>query len=581
MTSAGWKTGIAMAWRNLSRHRVKTIITVTAIAVSVGLYIYMDAWLLGMRLDSSRNIISYEIGAAKIQTAGYFEKKDDFPMYESFPDWQPIASALDRAGYICAPRFVFPATVLSRTGSAPVLVNAVDPSSEAKLLRYTTWLESGRYIRDGALEIVVGSFAAEKLRIGIPQRPDLREYERDVLSAAATEEEATFIASLYELMKPGSENTGKLFAPVQRNGVENGGRMVLRPDNDPQDMERLWTILARTGRMDVRLSTVIDLAAAPALIRQERFQSELLDVLSPADQAILLETYEQDPLLGDWFLTAEDDDDLDRVLAVLAGIGWNGAIRHVNQAIDAVVVGIINSPNPKNNGNVAFIPLSSLEGSTGMMLDGQITELLVRSKNARDASLPGRTEQPDAVRSALVKALADDGVSLPDNLSVYGWQDYVGDYLAAYRQDSVTSRVMALFLFLLSFIGIANTMLMAVLERTREIGMLRALGMTDRQVLGVYALEAGMVGCIGALAGMIIGILINIPMVNYGLDFSAMAKEMGGDFGYRITSLFRSAWNPVTIVVTGIVATLLSAIMAIPPTRRALRMPVTETLRFD
>jgi len=581
MTTAECKTCISMAWRNLSRHRVKTILTVTAIAVSASLYIFMDAWLLGMRLDSSRNIIAYEIGAAKIQTKGYFDKKDNLPMYESFSDWQTIASALDRAGYICAPRFVFPATIISQTGSAPMLVHAVDPASETKLLRYTTWLESGRYITDGVLEIVVGSFAAEKLRVGIPMRPDLHTYEHEILSAARTDEEAVFIASMYEPMRTEKQATGNIIAPSQGAGADTDGRMILRKNPDPQDMERLWIILARTGRMHVRLSSVIDLVAAPAQIRRERFQKELMDVLPPADQAILLSAYEQDPILGDWFLTAVEDTDLDRVLAVLAGIGWSGAIRHVNQAIDAVVVGVINSPNPKNNGNVAFMPLSALVGSTGMMLDGQITELLVRSSRANDTALPGPDEQPKAIKAALVRALAEDGKLLPDDLSVYGWQDYVGDYLAAYRADSISSRVMSLFLFLLSFIGIANTMLMAVLERTREIGMLRALGMTDRQVLGVYVFEAGMIGCIGALAGMIIGSVLNIPMVNYGIDFSAMATQMGGDFGYRITSLFRSAWNPLTIGATGIVATGVSALMAIAPTRRALRMPVTETLRFD
>ncbi len=59
----------SMAFRNLSRHKVKTIITTIAVAISVALYIAMDGWILGMNLDSRRNIVSYETGAAKVQSA--------------------------------------------------------------------------------------------------------------------------------------------------------------------------------------------------------------------------------------------------------------------------------------------------------------------------------------------------------------------------------------------------------------------------------------------------------------------------------------------------------------------------------
>jgi ABC-type lipoprotein release transport system permease subunit len=170
---------------------------------------------------------------------------------------------------------------------------------------------------------------------------------------------------------------------------------------------------------------------------------------------------------------------------------------------------------------------------------------------------------------------------MPEGLSVRGWEAYAEDYLAAAAGDNISTRIMIVFLFVLSFIGIANTMLMAVLERTKEIGMMRALGMTDGQLLLSYAIEAGMIGLLGSLAGVALGCLINVPMVEYGVDFSSMSKEMGGDFGYRVAALFRSAWNPATIAATAVAATLLSALMALPPTLRALRLPVTESLRFE
>jgi ABC-type lipoprotein release transport system permease subunit len=124
-------------------------------------------------------------------------------------------------------------------------------------------------------------------------------------------------------------------------------------------------------------------------------------------------------------------------------------------------------------------------------------------------------------------------------------------------------------------------MLMAIMERTKETGMLRALGMTDGQVLLAYVIEAGLIGAIGSFFGVLFGCLINIPMVRYGVDYSAIAAEMGGDFGYRIATLFKSAWNPAAIVLTGVFATLLSAAAAVLPSLKALRMAVTESLRFE
>jgi ABC-type lipoprotein release transport system permease subunit len=208
------------------------------------------------------------------------------------------------------------------------------------------------------------------------------------------------------------------------------------------------------------------------------------------------------------------------------------------------------------------------------MLEGRVTELLIRAKDADDAKVPGKAEEPAAIKAALPSAL-------PLELDVFPWQAYVEDYLGASGGDNISTRIMIIILFILSFMGIANTMLLAILERTRETGMMRALGMTDGQLIVTYMMEAGMVGFFGSLIGILLGCLINIPMVKYGLDFTGMTESMGGDIGYRVTGIFRSAWNIPVIAGSGIIATILAACMAFFPTRRALKMPVTESLRFE
>jgi ABC-type lipoprotein release transport system permease subunit len=96
-----------------------------------------------------------------------------------------------------------------------------------------------------------------------------------------------------------------------------------------------------------------------------------------------------------------------------------------------------------------------------------------------------------------------------------------------------------------------------------------------------YMLEAGFLGFIGSVLGIILGCIINYPMVEHGIDFSAMGDVLSDGLGFRTTAIFRSMWNVPVIIGTGIVATLLSSLMAFFPTKRAVKKPITESLRFE
>jgi ABC-type antimicrobial peptide transport system permease subunit len=276
-----------------------------------------------------------------------------------------------------------------------------------------------------------------------------------------------------------------------------------------------------------------------------------------------------------------DEAMMGKVLDAMIRAGYAGAVRHVNQLVDAVVVGVINSPDPLPNGNTAYIPLDVLQDEAGMMLEGAITELLIREKNAADSPLPGKSESAEAITAALQRSLAAKGLSLPDELGVKTWLDYSEDYISYEAIQNGMPQVFTFLLLLLSLLGISNTILLAILERTKETGMMRAMGMTDKQMIMTYMLEAGFLGLIGSILGIIVGCAVNYPMVKTGIDFSGMADIMGGNIGFRTTGEFRSAWNIPVIIGSGIVATLLSSFMAFFPTRRAVKMAITESLRFE
>ncbi|MDR0450201.1 MAG: FtsX-like permease family protein [Treponema sp.] len=562
---------IRMAFRNLARHKVKTVLSILAIAVSVAVYIFADAWIAGMTVDSKRNIVSYETGAAKLQARLYFENLDDRPMYENFGGWEGYAGALDRAGYVSSPRFVFAGTLFSETGSAPVIFNAIDPRPDSRVLRIDSSVENGRYLREGAFEIILGTMTADKLKLGIPMRPTRKELEE--LISALPPGEGDFVRALYERA---GKKPGGLFAPKAEPESGGNGRLFLRRDVSPADRDRYWNMLAEAGRMNARISTVIDLKAAPGMVRQERFESDLEPKFSAGEAELFRRAYEYDELTRAWYLAAGDPALTEEVLAAMVRADYSGAVRHVNQLIDVVLAGTINAPNPQLNNNTAFIPIDVLQDEAGLMLEGKVTELVIRRQNAGDTALPGKYESPSFITAALEAEL---GRPLPPELGIFGWEGYVKDFIAAAAGDNWSTRIMTLILFVLSFLGIANTMLLAILERTREIGMMRAQGMSDARLVFTLTAEAGMAGLIGSLAGLALGCLINIPMVKYGIDFSAMTETMGGDIGYRVNGVFRSAWNGPVIIGSAAAATLIAASMALLPALGILKTPLTESLR--
>jgi putative ABC transport system permease protein len=117
---------------------------------------------------------------------------------------------------------------------------------------------------------------------------------------------------------------------------------------------------------------------------------------------------------------------------------------------------------------------------------------------------------------------------------------------------------------LVSMFGVINTIVLSVFERTREIGMLRAVGMSRRQVRRMIRHEAVVTALIGAVLGMAVGIflaaLTSSALSKYGLVFALPYKSLAA------------------FVLVAILAGMLAAIL---PARRALRLNVLEALQYE
>jgi putative ABC transport system permease protein len=270
-----------------------------------------------------------------------------------------------------------------------------------------------------------------------------------------------------------------------------------------------------------------------------------------------LEPGEQEVVLGEW-LAQDLGVEVGEVITLRTRTRY-GAY----QTLDLLVVGVLNSPNPVINKGTAYIPLSLADEVLEM--EGAVTEITLYFSEWQDPE-------------AKVQSLRDRLAAFP-GVTVESWKDLARDFLMIARAKSAGSSILLVLVFIIAAVGISNTMLMAVYERVREIGMMRAMGMKDLSIRLTFLFEAGGIGLIGALAGVVIGVALNWYMVTRGIDFSAIMGQM--DIGYRVHSVFRSAWHPQAIAggfVFGVIAAMLFSVI---PSSRALKMEITDALRYE
>ncbi len=181
-----------------------------------------------------------------------------------------------------------------------------------------------------------------------------------------------------------------------------------------------------------------------------------------------------------------------------------------------------------------------------------------------------RLGQEDTVLPKLETSLA--------NYEIGSWKTNYPELEAAISTKSGVMDLFSVIILVIAGIGILNLLLMAVYERTREIGFLGAIGMKPGGISLLFLLEGLSIGIVGVVAGFILGLLLNYIFSKVGFDFSAFTSLT--EYMALITGKIYTTLGLEKIVQRVVTVIIICTLAAYYPAREAARREPAEALHY-
>lgn len=166
----------------------------------------------------------------------------------------------------------------------------------------------------------------------------------------------------------------------------------------------------------------------------------------------------------------------------------------------------------------------------------------------------------------------------PD-LLVRPWQDVSPETASLMSVQDGAAFFMVGLVFLVASFGVVNTMLVSVFERTREFGVMRALGVGPLQLVQMVIIESVLLASMAAVGGLVLGGGLDAYLIFNGFDLSASLPD-GLEFnGVVMEPVIRGAFRPAPVVFTLLTLIVVSALAAIWPAFRAATIQPVDAIR--
>jgi lipoprotein-releasing system permease protein len=214
--------------------------------------------------------------------------------------------------------------------------------------------------------------------------------------------------------------------------------------------------------------------------------------------------------------------------------------------INLKVVGIYNSKTPMDE-TLAFTSLSTVQDF--LDVSNVVTTILVRGNDR---------ERAQAISEEI------DAMGYPAS----GWKETNPEIIQTLKVEGTSNAITLGLIIIIASFGIVSTLFMSVMEKTKEIGMLMAMGVSRRSILIIFVMESGILGLLGGLLGVMLGAALALYMGSYDYGFEVMAGITSIPFVVRI--------QDAVIIVT--FTFLLNLIAGIYPASRASKLKPVEAI---
>lgn len=314
-----------------------------------------------------------------------------------------------------------------------------------------------------------------------------------------------------------------------------------------------------------------------ALVPQLKFSAQLnngvdqLPVVGygiDTTRALKVFTHEDYIVAGDYFSGSDYEVLLGKKLAGLMGFELGDYLtllvktsEETFNTIDAKIIGLVNTPNPKVNRNFVYLPLSTAQRA--LDVNNKISQVIVRLENEKKLN-------------QTVSNIEEKRIIKQRNLGVYPWQKLAKSVIAMNKAQNIETAFMMGIILIIAAIGIINTVILSSLERTKEIGMMKALGFKKKEIILIFMIEAAGIGFLGGVIGLLFSRGGVYYLTNKGLNLSVLLG--GQSFGLPIMGQLYGKYAPQHFIFIFIAGIILSILASIPPAYWAAKKDPVEAI---
>jgi putative ABC transport system permease protein len=255
---------------------------------------------------------------------------------------------------------------------------------------------------------------------------------------------------------------------------------------------------------------------------------------------------------------------LGRELAEILGARLGDRIVLISQGADGslandlfTLVGIISTGDPLGDQTSFYLPLAAAQDF--LVLGNRVQEIAITVR---------RIGRARAMAATIARRIGEPG------LAVDPWQVFARSFYVAMKADKSGMWVLLVVIVVIVAVGVLNTVLMAVLERRREYGLLKALGTRPGRVVSLVLAEVLILACLSLVLGAGLGLGANLFLSHHGIKFSS-----GLTWGGMVFDTMRSEVNLRSFIIPAVTVLVCALIVGLVPAWKAARTEPARAMR--